>query len=165
MIKRFVDYLYNLIKSVEESIYGKVHFIPSIERSIQFDSYSCAVHAVYTIFRHFNFKTGYKEIMKRLETTVDGTDTPQIVRLFIDEGFKVHINTNATIEDIYDAVKKGQPAIITINEWEHWIVVYGFSSNRVFVIDSNHKRLFSSIKYGKFKQIWDDNWIALISPK
>lgn len=144
-------------------MYSQVLLIPGMRRSIQFDKYSCAVHAVRSITEYNKYHIDPDQIYEELGTTIDGTDTPDIIRFLLNAGFNVNVNTSANLADIRSAVQKGLPVIITINNWEHWVVVYGISNDRVFIIDSHYSRIFPSVKTSAFLELWDDNWIAVIS--
>ncbi len=165
MLKSLINRLYNFSKSIEELFHSNADIIPGMRRSIQFDNYSCAAHSVSVITSHFNHPESLTAILRELGTDEDGTDTPEILKYFILAGFNVSVNTNANLEDIRRAVISGHPVIITINEWEHWIVIYGISKSRIFILDSNFKRILSCLSQNKFTDLWDDNWIAVISPR
>ena len=163
MLKSLINQFYNFIKIIEEKLYSPADIIPGMKRSIQFDRYSCAAHSVNVVINRFNYHQEFQTILNQLETDQDGTDTPEILRYLVSAGFKVSVNTNADLYDIRNAIINGYPVIITINEWEHWVTIYGISKSRVFMLDSNFKKLLSSVSVRKFEELWDDNWIAIVS--
>ena len=104
-----------------------------------------------------------KEIKSELNTTCEGTDTEPILELLINKGLQIQINEQATIDLIKFNIRRGYPLLITIDEWEHWCVIYGFTKNSILILNSWFRTI--SVKYPleEFFERWDDNWIAAIS--
>ena len=163
MLKSIFDYTYNKIRLIEERLHNGATLLVKINRSIQVDSFSCAVQAVYSILNYYNINRSHDEIASKLGTTEeDGTDTEPILNYLRSLKLKVIINEKATIDTIKESINKLSPVLITIDDWEHWVLIYGYSENRLFLLDSNKKRILNSIPHTEFLQRWDDNWIATI---
>ncbi|MBN1299830.1 MAG: hypothetical protein JW995_01340 [Melioribacteraceae bacterium] len=161
-MKKFLDYFYNQIKSIEERVRKNVRLIPDTYRSIQTDSYSCAVHVVYSILHHHNIFRPIAEIKNSLGTDKEGTDTEPILEYLSSMKLKVEINEKSNLESIRNNINENNLMIITVDEWEHWIVIYGYSDDRIFVLDSNKLNLLNSMNIKEFLNRWDNNWTAVV---
>ena len=51
--------------------------------------------------------------------------------------------------------------LTTIDDGDHWIVVYGYSKSKIYVLDSVGYRPFVKWSKAKFKKRWD-NWGAIV---
>jgi ABC-type bacteriocin/lantibiotic exporter with double-glycine peptidase domain len=164
LAQKIIDWFFNKVKELEEKLRVNPVLLNRFRRSIQLDDYSCAAHCVIVILNYYSIKTNLTSILQQLGTSKeDGTDTEPIINLFKSKKLKIEINESATIDDIREAIDHNFPMLITINEWEHWVVIYGYSEERIFIIDSNKSRIFNSIQIEDFIEIWDDNWIAIVS--
>jgi hypothetical protein len=76
----------------------------------------------------------------------------------------IEINESSSPRDIVDSVHNGHPMLITIDNWEHWVVIYGYSDKGIFLLDSNRKNFRCHWHYNQFMDRWDDNWLAIIKP-
>lgn len=134
-------------------------------RVIQLDTYSCGIQSAFVILKYFGKVETINDILydKRI-LEKDGIDTIPLLNLLRSNGVKVKVNKNADLDDIKEALIERKPILISIDKGEHCVVVYGFSEDRIFVLDSS---LTSSIKcswtYEEFLNRWDDNWIAVVS--
>ena len=52
-----------------------------------------------------------------------------------------------------------------IDNGDHWVVVYGYSDDGIFVLDSSRNRFLNQWGYGEFIKRWDENWIAVVKEK
>ena len=162
IIKNIVDFVYNFIKDIEE-VLSADSVVLNMKRSIQLDNYSCGAQCVYMILNYFNKYKTLNEIKESLNATeTDGTDTKQILNYLVENGFDVQINEKGAISSIQDAIEKGYPILITVDEGDHWVVVYGYSDDGIFVLDSSRSRFLNQWGYGEFIKRWDENWIAII---
>ena len=165
IIKNIVDFVYNCIKDIEE-VLSADSVVLKMKRSIQLDNYSCGAQCVYTILNYFNKDKTLNEIKESLGTTeTDGTGTKQILNYLIRNGLDVQIYEKATISSIQDAIENGYPMLITVDDGDHWVVVYGYSDDGIFVLDSSRKRFLNQWGYGEFIKRWDENWIAVVKEK
>jgi ABC-type bacteriocin/lantibiotic exporter with double-glycine peptidase domain len=134
-----------------------------MKRSVQLDSYSCGAQSVYMILNYYDKDKTLNEIKESLNTTEsDGTDTKQILNYLMKNGLDVQVNDNGTISSIQAAIGNGYPALITVDDGDHWVVVYGYSNDGIFVVDSSRSRFLNQWGYGEFIKRWDENWIAVI---
>ena len=162
IIKNIVDFVYNCIKEIEE-VLSADSVVLNMKRSVQLDSYSCGAQCVYMILNYFNKDKTLNEIKESLNTTeTNGTDTKQILNYLINNGLDVQIYEKATISSIQESISNGYPILITIDECDHWVVVYGYSDDGIFVLDSSRSMFLNQWGYGEFIKRWDENWIAVI---
>jgi ABC-type bacteriocin/lantibiotic exporter with double-glycine peptidase domain len=162
IIKNIVDFVYNFIKDIEE-VLSADSVVLKMKRSVQLDSYSCGAQCVYMILNFFNKDKTLNEIKESLNTTeTDGTDTKLILNYLVKNGLDVQINGKGAISSIQAAIGNGYPVLITVDDGDHWAVVYGYSNDGIFVLDSSRSRFLNQWGYGEFIKRWDENWIAVI---
>ena len=165
IIKNIVDFVYNCIKDIEE-VLSADSVVLRLRRSIQLDSYSCGAQCVYTILNYYDKDKTLNEIKDSLNTTeTDGTDTKQILNYLVKNKLDVHINGKGAISSIQTAIDNGYPVLITVDDGDHWAVVYGYSNDGIFVLDSSRSRFLNQWGYGEFIKRWDENWIAVVKEK
>ncbi|MDZ7762895.1 MAG: cysteine peptidase family C39 domain-containing protein [Melioribacteraceae bacterium] len=164
MIQNLVNKVARLFQCYEQSKYPYSVML-DMYRVIQLDQYSCGIQSALVILKYFGKVNTINDILydKRV-LEEDGIDTNPLLNLIRSNGVKVTVNKNADLDDIKEALIERKPVLISIDEGEHWVVVYGFSEDRIFVLDSS---LYSSIRcswtYEEFLDRWDDNWIAVVS--
>ena len=165
IIKNIVDFVYNCVKDVEE-ILSADSVVLKMKRSVQLDNNSCGAQSVYMILSYYNRDKTLNEIKESLNTTeTDGTDTKQILNYLISNGLEVHINDKGAISSIQAAIGDGFPVLITVDDGDHWAVVYGYSNDGIFVLDSSRSRFLNQWGYGEFIKRCDENWIAIMKEK
>jgi ABC-type bacteriocin/lantibiotic exporter with double-glycine peptidase domain len=162
IIKNIVDFVYNFIKEVEE-ILSADSVVLQMKRSVQLDSYSCGAQCVYMILSYYDKNKTLNEIKESLNTTeLDGTGTKQILNYLVKNGLDVQINGKGAISSIQETITKGYPMLITVDDEDHWVIVYGYSDDGIFVLDSSRSRFLNQWGYGEFIKRWDENWIAVV---
>ncbi len=158
----FISYC---IKDIEE-VLSADSVVLKMKRSVQLDSFSCGAQCVYMILNYFQKDKTLNEIKESLNTNEsDGTDTKQILNYLVDNGLDVHINEKGAISSIQAAIGNGYPVLITVDDGDHWAVVYGYSNDGIFVLDSSRSRFLNQWGYGEFIKRWDENWIAVVKEK
>lgn len=164
--QKHINKFYNRIKLNEEyKLSADSIVLRRISRSIQLDRYSCAAHAVKSILDFYHKSLSIPEIIKLLGTdSKEGTDTDPILNLFRQLGFDFTIEENADLNTIRTYLTQKIPLLITVDDWEHWVVIYGISRDKVFIIDSHPLVFKSGISINKFVDRWDDNWICGVFP-
>lgn len=164
MIQNLVNKVARLFQCYEQSKYPYSVML-DMYRVIQLDQYSCGIQSALVILKYFGKVNTINDILydKRV-LEEDGIDSNPLLNLIRSNGVKVTVNKNADLDDIKEALIECNPVLISVDEGEHWVVVYGFSEDRIFVLDSS---LYSSIRcswtYEEFMDRWDDNWIAVVS--
>ncbi len=156
-----VDIVFNILKDIEEYFYPDAVLIPGIKKSVQLDAYSCGAQCAYVILDYYDKSNSIDAVIKELGTNKEGTDTEPILKLFIKNGLNVYVNEKAKLTDIYSAIDNNYPILISVDEGEHWVVIYGYSDENIFVLDPSIKSPFCAWSKKKFRECWD-NWIAVI---
>jgi len=165
MKKYYADLVYNYYKDIEEKR-SPNSVLLEMKRSIQLDSYSCAAQCVYMILDYYKIPKTLEEILKGLNTSKrDGTDTKPILNYLRINGLKVSINTRSKIFHIHSAIDNFNPMLISVDDGEHWVVIYGYSGDGIFILDPSRKEINNFWDMKKFMKRWDDNWIAVIKEK
>jgi len=160
LIKYIVDLVYNFAKNIEET-FSPGSVLLDMRRSVQLDSYSCGVECVYMILNYYGLEKALKEISKGLKTTKkDGTDTLPILKYLKKCGLKISVNKNAGLSEIHSAIVNSHPILISVDETEHWVIVYGYSANSIFILDPSGKSIWNKWELKEFFNRWDDDWIA-----
>ncbi|MBZ0178088.1 MAG: C39 family peptidase [Melioribacteraceae bacterium] len=140
--------------------------LKGISRSIQLDRYSCAAQTVKSVLDYYGKHLTVPEIIRLLGTdSKEGTDTGPILNLLQELGFNYSVEENADLTKIRKYLAKGIPLLITVDDWEHWVLIYGISKKKIFLIDSHPLVFTSGISINDFVDRWDDNWICGIFAK
>ncbi len=165
IIKNIVDFVYNCIKEIEE-VLSADSVVLKMKRSVQLDSYSCGAQCVFMILNYFNKDKTLNEIKESLNTNEsDGTDTKQLLNYLVKNGFDVQVDEKGAISSIQAAIGNGYPVLIAVDGGDRWAVVYGYSNDGIFVLDSPRNRFLNQWGYGEFIKRWDENWIAVVKEK
>ncbi len=162
MKKYYADLIYNFYKDIEEKRSpGSV--LLDMKRSIQLDAYSCGAQCVYVILEYYKIHKTLDEILKGLNTSKrDGTDTEPILNYLKFNGLKVSVNTNSRLSSIHSAINSLNPGLISVDDGEHWVVIYGYNKEGIFILDPSQREVKNFWGMKKFMRRWDDNWIAVI---
>lgn len=162
MKKYYADLVYNFYKDVEERR-SPDSVLLDMKRSVQLDSYSCGAQCVYMILQYYKIHKTLVEILKGLNTSRrDGTDTEPILNFLKYNGLRASVNTNSGLGDIHSAIKSRNPILISVDDGEHWVVVYGYNKDGFFILDPSRKEIRNFWNMKKFMRRWDDNWTAVI---
>lgn len=174
LIKDVVEKAMSVPKKIEEITSDRSASYLEMDRSIQLDGYSCGVQAAYSILNFYGKARSINNVEKLLGAYERGyASESAIYKLFRERNLRISKRNNATIKTIKESINEYEaPFLTTIDDDEHWIVVYGYSKNNIFVLDSAPVsidfRKFSVdlkpfVKWSKtkFKNRWD-NWGAII---
>ena len=162
MKKYYADLIYNFYKDIEEKRSpGSV--LLDMKRSIQLDAYSCGAQCVYVILEYYKIHKTLDEILKGLNTSKrDGTDTEPILNYLKFNGLKVSVNINSRLSSIHSAINSLNPVLISVDDGEHWVVIYGYNQEGIFILDPSQREVKNFWGMEKFIRRWDENWIAVI---
>lgn len=165
-MSRFVNKIFNYLKSIEEFI-DSSPILLDINKSVQLDRFSCGIHSAFMILNYFNKVKYLREINYNLEhLKKDGIDTEPLLKIIRNFNCSVKVNSNAFLSDITKSINDKNPILISVDDGEHWVVVYGYSMNSIFVLDPSP---LSAIRcrwnVKTFLKRWDENWIAVVSDK
>jgi len=159
---RIVDVAANGLKRIEE-LDPEARILRGFRRSIQFDEYSCGMHAVYEILRYYGRSISKTRLEKQLRTNGNGTDLADIKRVLRHHGLVCRTDAHATIRLLRRTIDAGCPALITTYEGEHWCVVYGYSRGVIYVADSSLRMNWHCrIRTREFIRQWD-KWMMVVA--
>ena len=161
-LRRIVDVVANGFKWIEECDY-RATIIRGFRRSIQFDEYSCGLHAVYGILWYYGRNISMRRLEKQLRTNGNGTDLADIKRVLKHHGLVCRTNAHATIRLLRRAIDAGCPALISTYDGEHWCLVYGYASGAIYVADSSLRMNWRCrIRRREFCKQWD-RWMMVVA--
>jgi ABC-type bacteriocin/lantibiotic exporter with double-glycine peptidase domain len=163
-MSKFVNKIFNYLKSIEEFLDSSPICL-DIKKSVQLDRFSCGIHSAFMILNYLNKVKYLREINYNTELLKkDGIDTEPLLNIIRSFSCSFKVNSNAFLSDIAKAVNDKKPILISVDDGEHWVVVYGYSKNCVYVLDPSP---LSAIKcrwnVKTFLKRWDENWIAVVS--
>ena len=75
---------------------------------------------------------------------------------------EVVINRKTSLSDIKTTIDNGNPLLLSIDNGDHWMVIYGYSDEGIFVLDSSKKRILNHWGIAEFMKRWDENWAAVV---
>jgi ABC-type bacteriocin/lantibiotic exporter with double-glycine peptidase domain len=162
MLKNFFDTICNAIKDVEEFLSPSAVVIPGIKRSVQLDGYSCGAQCAYVILKYYGKARSIDATKKALGTTKEGTDTGPILRLLRKRGLRVSIKKDATLRNIYEAIDNQWPILISVDDGDHWVVIYGYSEDGIYILDPALKSLLCEWSAEEFGGRWDEAWVGVV---
>jgi hypothetical protein len=160
--------LYNYInrKEVERSSNAVVL---KVKRHLQPDLWSCGIRSTFTILYYYKKLKNIIEL-KEFESR-EGTDTPVIEEMLNKYGLVLEQIFNSQMSDLAQAIDAGCPVLTTINDAEHWIVIYGYEKDEhgevthLFIADSAFKRIHAKWSIKKFEKMWkefDEKWFGVV---
>jgi hypothetical protein len=134
MVQQVVDFLASLFADTEMILHPDAVILPDFTRCIQlFDNYSCGAKSVFTILRYYSKICTPESVEEQLHTDEDGTSVSDIKRVLKRYGLAFQTLRKPGLRDLKAAIDDGCPILITLNDGEHYAVVYGYSSSHIFV--------------------------------
>lgn len=91
----------------------KVLDIPDTRQTFNFD---CGAKAAQTILAYYGHDVREDKLIKFLDTTTEGTDVKDILKLFKKFGLHV-VEGQLTVEQLREAVDNGWPVLMPIQAW------------------------------------------------
>jgi len=163
IIKDITDTVMSAPKWFEEMTSDYTASYLEMDRFIQLDGYSCGVQSAYAILNYYGKARSINNIENILGAYDRGYASEKtIYKLFRERNLKISKRNKATIKTIKESIDEYEsPMLTTIDNTEHWIVVYGYSKSSIFVLDSIIYRPFVKWSKESFKERWD-NWGAII---
>lgn len=171
--KKGIDIVYNGVAFTEEKKNELINYLSENEfiylnmsRSIQPSNNSCGANAACSIIRYYDIDVDYEKICKILKIDRNGSASETaLYKLFRDNGLSVSKRDEAGINTIKESINKYEaPMLTTINKGNHWIIVYGYSNDRILVLDSLPNRFSVSMDKNEFFKSWD-KWGSIIYKK
>ena len=167
LIKNKIEHFTNYLNSIEKRNDPDAKYL-KFKRFNQVDRYSCGIQCAYSILHYYNLLTSERELDDFLNK--EGTDLDVMQNIFRDHGLKIAEKYESSLRDIKNSIDKEYPVLTTINDTEHWVVIYGYSikNNKIshlFIMDPVLKRLkarWTVKKFRKHWREWDEQWIAVV---
>lgn len=161
--KKAVDYILNQTKGIEEKLPDSNRHILNIDKSLQLDGYSCGVQSTFVILKYYGKAKSVRNVEKLLRTDNSGTSEKNIYKLFRQRGLKISLRKKANLSTIKESIMDYKAPFLTSIDYDpdpekdksHYIVVYGFSDNYIYVLDPAIKRPFVRLEKKKFGARWD----------
>ncbi len=120
----------------------------------QFSNYDCGACALQAVLAYYNIDIKESEIIKRANTTEEGTNIEDIIRVAKEEGI-TSISKQMTIKELIEYIEKNIPVVIALQarnddkniNWKearddgHYAVAIGYDENNIYFEDpSSFKR-------------------------
>ena len=162
-LKTLTEKAINPIKRGEEYFDSDASILPNMERSLQFDGYSCGVQSTYIILKHYGKARSVQNVDNELCAFQRGyASETAIYKLLRKRNLKVSRRLKANISTIKESIDEYEaPMLTTIDGNDHWVVIYGYSQTNIYVLDSVLLRPFVRWSKADFKARWD-KWGAII---
>jgi ABC-type bacteriocin/lantibiotic exporter with double-glycine peptidase domain len=169
--KIVIDSLFTSMARAEEKLHPNAVLLDNFPRRIQRNSYSCGAISVFIILEYFGISVSYNKVFRLLGTDQDGTAAWDIKNTLKKYGLRVKTNAQMTVRNLKTAIDSESPVLISICLDEHYAVVYGYSRNHIFVMNSSldaSDEGVGSIKVAvprrDFLDYWD-RWGIIVSRK
>lgn len=161
VVKSLFDKLDGVLKRVDE-VRDSGAVILDVRRSLQLDSFSCGAQSAYMNLRYYGRGRSPVAVGRALGTNEDGTATGPIRDLFRGRGLTPVINGRARLRHLIAAIDVGAPALVSLADGGHWGVVYGYSTEKIYLADPSMKRLRVGVSRRAFLDRWD-HWAMVVS--
>lgn len=132
-----------------------------LERVVQLDGYSCGVQSAYMVLRYHGRARSINGVLRQLDTGTDGTSAAALTRLFRARGLTVGMHRRARFVDIERRIDAGTPLVVSLYDGGHWVVVYGYSRQHVYVADPLCTRASVVVPRARFRAKWD-RWVMAV---
>ena len=172
MHSRIVDTLATAAARLEETSYPNAILLKDFPRCIQLDYHSCGLHAVRAILRFYRVRVSVTRLKRLLRTDEDGTSISNIKRAFKRFGLVCRTLRKPGLRDLKAAIDNGCPVLISTWDGEHYGVVFGTSTDHIFVmnpsIDISSDGVGSvrtAMRKDLFRKQWDRWGIVVSRPR
>jgi len=168
MVQQIVDFLASLFADTETIFHPDAVILPDFTRSIQLDRFSCGAKSVYCILRYYDRQCTPESVEEQLHSDSDGTSVNDIKRVLKRHGLKCRTLRKPGLQDLKTAIDDDCTVLITLNDGEHYAVVYGYSLSHIFVsnpslnILNGYGSIRCAIPNAEFRKIWD-RWAVIVT--
>lgn len=162
LVKRALDTVAGWVQSIDEANAPDEAVLLDVRRSVQADRYSCGAQAAFMVLRYYGKARSISAVARALGTDETGTSTGALLRLFRKRGLKPQISASATIADLVRGIDADAPSVVSLDDQEHWGVVYGYSMARVYLADPSMRRSIRvAVPTERFLNRWD-RWAMVV---
>jgi ABC-type bacteriocin/lantibiotic exporter with double-glycine peptidase domain len=168
MVQTIIDTIATTTAKIEALTHLDAIVLPNFPRSIQLEKYSCGAKAVYCILQYYDRQCTPDSIEEQLHTDEDGTSVSNIKRVLKRYGLTCRTLRKPGLRDLKAAIDDDCPVLISLYDSEHYAVVFGYSSNHIFVsnpslnILTGYGRIRCGITKSEFRKIWD-RWGVIVN--
>jgi ABC-type bacteriocin/lantibiotic exporter with double-glycine peptidase domain len=160
--KRILDRIAAGAKRLEEIVDRHATVLPGFERSLQLDCYTCGAQSAYMILRYYGKARSITHVTRELGTTEEGTSQPQLRTLFTKRGLLAKRINRPTLGKLRDAIERGCPLLVSLDDGGHWGVVYGYSQGSIYVADPSWYAILCRHRTRRFLERWD-RWAMIVT--
>ncbi len=167
--QRTVDLLVNILKNIEEVVYqnDKAVVLSNFPRTIQLDGWTCGARSVYSILRYFGKRCTVQSVEKDLRTDLSGTDVGDIKKVLQKHHLKPVEKKKCRLSDLRKAIDDGNPVLISLDDFSHYSVCFGYSNSHVFVMNpavlGASGNIWCRVLNREFTDSFD-HWGIIVSP-
>ena len=166
ILKPVADYAADWVKAGEEYLAPSAVILSGIRRSLQLDTYSCGHQSCQMILQYFDKAGSIEDLKMAIGPDKDGTTESELLGYLRKMGLGVKSIPGGTIADIRHAIDSSSPLLArTVDEYNHWFVIYGYSDSCIWVLDPSLKNhLLCGVPKADFSRYWS-GWCAAIYKK
>jgi hypothetical protein len=162
-LKRTIETATGPIQKAEEALAPSGTVLLPVRRFLQVDGYSCGVQCTAMALSCFDLPIDLRRLERELGTTEDdGTNQGAIRRVLKKHGCATRQFDAGRLRDLRGHIDRGEPIIACVDDDRHWLVVYGYGPDLVFVCDPNPLNgLMGGLDRREFRRRWDGYGIAV----
>ncbi len=124
----------------------------------QHKDYSCGAAALHYALTFLGKSVGEKELRKASQTTFWGTDEGGIVKAARRHGCEAVVRNyrrfSPAFRSLMRYVQSGQPCILCVDKWMHWVAVAGANRNGVAIFDPRALDVAALVKPQRLRRRW-----------
>ncbi|MCP4446084.1 MAG: hypothetical protein GY811_12165 [Myxococcales bacterium] len=130
----------------------------------QLDGHSCGLEVVRCVLQYFGHRPSRAKLRNMLGTSPrHGTSEDAIQEVLEDFGLGSRVIADGKLSDLRRCIRDGEPVIVTVDEGEHWLVVTGYSTGCISVMDPRPWVLVSQMDSEEFELNWCEGWGIAVS--
>ena len=162
MVQQVIDFLASICADAEEALFQGAVILEGFERSIQLDSWNCGARCAFIILKYYGKARSLKNVQREAGTDENGTDPEMLKRLFRKRGLSVYEFEQRSLAKLERGIDRGSPILahISTRAENHWVVVYGFDDDCIWVADpslnvlKHPQRVWCRQTRSSFKNRW-----------
>jgi ABC-type bacteriocin/lantibiotic exporter with double-glycine peptidase domain len=169
--REVLEVLGSAAKRVEELTSRDAVVLDGMPRCVQVNDWSCGVECVRAVLTYYDVPLSFQKIVRIAGATdEEGTPAGGIRKVLRRQGLTVHTFNKGRLRDLREAIDDGCPIIATVHDGGHYVVVYGYDSENLFVMNPSvnvtamgrigvrvDKRAFRNEWDGWGIVVWDDS--------
>jgi len=97
--------------------------------------YSCGAASLCYALKAIGVEADEEMLRNLSDTTKDGADEYQLGSALEEIGVEYEEDKDATFTALLDCVGDGNPCLLCVDDWEHWVAIIGVVGSRVVMRD------------------------------